>query len=125
MMIFTTLVLFLIYILQVSGAEKEEDVLYFKDIQSEQQREEWDQLPLLSQTRTTSDWCEVTTYRSFSVLSLDITEHFFQRMVEVEEIRELEGRRYIGRFQLADDGVTEEQSVYDTVSGALELRQLR
>ena len=60
MMIFTTLVLFLIYILQVSGAEKEEDVLYFKDIQSEQQREEWDQLPLISQTRTTSDWCEVT-----------------------------------------------------------------
>ena len=52
-------------------------------------------------------------------------EHFFQRMVEVEEIRELEGRRYVGRFQLADDGVTEEHSLYDTVSGALELRQLR
>ena len=46
-------------------------------------------------------------------------------MVEVEEIREMDGKRYIGRFQLADDGVTEEHSVYDTVSGALELRQLR
>ena len=46
-------------------------------------------------------------------------------MVEVEEIREMDGKHYLDRFQLADDGVTEEHSVYDTVSGALELRQLR
>ena len=51
---------FLLNVLHVIQAE-EEDVLYYEDIQSEQQREAWDKLPLISQTRTTSDWCEVTS----------------------------------------------------------------
>ena len=46
-------------------------------------------------------------------------------MEEVEEIREMEGRRYVGRFQLAQDGVSREQTIYDKVSGAREVRQLR
>ena len=44
---------------------------------------------------------------------------------EVEEVREMEGRRYIGRYQLAEDSVSVEHTLYDTVSGALERRQLR
>ena len=53
--------LLLLNVLQVIRADEEEDVLYYEDIQSEQQREAWDKLPLISQTRTTSDWCEVTS----------------------------------------------------------------
>ena len=48
-----------------------------------------------------------------------------REMEEVEEIREMEGRRYVGRFQLAQDGVSREQIIYDKVSGAREVRQLR
>ena len=58
-------------------------------------------------------------------LSHHISELFIQKLEEVEEIREMDGRRYIGRFQLADDSVSEGDHLYDTVSGALELRQLR
>ena len=119
MMIFLTS-LVLLNIFQASGAE-DEDVLYFEDIQSEQQREEWASLPLISQTRTPSEWCEVTVGQ----LSSHITHLFIQKLEEVEEIREMDGRRYIGRFQLADDSVSEGDHLYDTVSGALELRQLR
>ena len=54
-----------------------------------------------------------------------LTELFIQKVEEVEEIREMEGRRYVGRFQLAEDSVTVEHTLYDTVSGALERRQLR
>ena len=57
MMIF--LVLLLLNVSQISGAQ-EEDVLYFEDIQSDQQRAVWDKLPLISQIRRASDWCEVT-----------------------------------------------------------------
>ena len=46
-------------ILQVSGVE-DDDVLYFEDIQSDQLREDWDSLPLISQIKTKTDWCEVT-----------------------------------------------------------------
>ena len=60
MMMFMAVVVFLINILHLSTAGEEEDGLYFKDIQSNQEREEWAKLPLVSQTRTTSDWCEVT-----------------------------------------------------------------
>ena len=52
-------------ILQVSGVE-DEDVLYFEDIQSDQLIEQWDSLPLISQTRTKTDWCEVTPAREES-----------------------------------------------------------
>ena len=57
MLIFLSVLL--INISQISGAE-EEEVLYFEDIQSEQQRAVWEQLPLISQSRTRTDWCEVT-----------------------------------------------------------------
>ena len=56
MLIFLSVLL--INISQISGAE-EEEVLYFEDIQSEQQRAVWEQLPLISQSRTRTDWCEV------------------------------------------------------------------
>ena len=56
---------------------------------------------------------------------MDTTEPLLQEMEEVEEIREMEGRRYVGRFQLAQDGVSREQTIYDKVSGAREVRQLR
>ena len=58
MLIFLSVLL--INVSQISGAE-EEDVLYFEDIQSDQQRAVWDKLPLISQTRTASDWCEVNS----------------------------------------------------------------
>ena len=59
MIIFMAVFVVLMNILQVSGVE-DEDVLYFEDIQSDQLIEQWDTLPLISQTRTKTDWCEVT-----------------------------------------------------------------
>ena len=55
---------------------------------------------------------------------MDTTEPLLQEMEEVEEIREMDGRRYINRFLLQQDNVTEIY-VYDKISGALEPRQLR
>ena len=62
MIIFIAVFVLLMNILQVSGVE-DEDVLYFEDIQSDQLIEQWDKLPLISQTRTKTDWCEVTPAR--------------------------------------------------------------
>ena len=59
MIIFMAVFVLLMNILQVSGAE-DDDVLYFEDIQSDQPGEDWEKLPLISQTRTKTDWCEVT-----------------------------------------------------------------
>ena len=59
MIIFMAVFVLLMNILQVSGLE-DDDVLYFEDIQSDQPGKDWDKLPLISQTRTRTDWCEVT-----------------------------------------------------------------
>ena len=57
-------------------------------------------------------------------LSCVITEHFIQEVEEVEEIREMAGRRYINRFLLQQDDVMEIY-IYDKISGAVEPRQKR
>ena len=119
MIIFMAVFVLLMNILQVSGVE--DDVLYFEDIQSDQPGEDWEKLPLISQTRTRTDWCEVTPA---SALLKGITELFMQEVEEVEEIREMAGRRYINRFLLQQDNITEIY-LYDKISGALEPRQLR
>ena len=59
MIIFIAVFVLLMNILQVSGVE-DDDVLYFEDIQSDQLREDWDSLPLISQIKTKTKWCEVT-----------------------------------------------------------------
>ena len=118
MIIFMAVFVLLMNILQVSGLE-DDDVLYFEDIQSDQPGKDWDKLPLISQTRTRTDWCEVTP-GSVIMVSPSIA----QEVEEVEEIREMDGRRYINRFLLQQDNVTEIY-VYDKISGALEPRQLR
>ena len=51
MIIFIAVFVLLMNILQVSGVE-DDDVLYFEDIQSDQLREDWDSLPLISQIKT-------------------------------------------------------------------------
>ena len=57
-MIFITVFVLLMNILQLNGAE-DEDVLYFEDIQSEELRREFDSAELISKTVKPSDWCKV------------------------------------------------------------------
>ena len=45
--------------LVIFQAAEAEDVLYYEDIQSEELKEQFDQLPLISRTVTKSEWCEV------------------------------------------------------------------
>ena len=45
--------------LVIFQATEAEDVLYYEDIQSEELKEQFDQLPLISRTVTKSEWCEV------------------------------------------------------------------
>ena len=76
MLIFLSVLL--INISQISGAE-EEEVLYFEDIQSEQQRAVWEQLPLISQSRTTSAWCEVNSFSPQLMSSLSFSFRRWRR----------------------------------------------
>ena len=78
MIIFIAVFVLLMNILQVSGVE-DEDVLYFEDIQSDQLIEQWDKLPLISQTRTKTDWCEVTPARGRRVRLLKILKIIWTR----------------------------------------------
>lgn len=57
-MIFITVFVLLMNILQLNGTE-DEDVLYFEDIQSEELRREFDSAELISKTVKPSDWCKV------------------------------------------------------------------